>query len=69
MSETEEQEISAIEQGFKQALIGAFIGLYDNTSNQRNWSGAAVIRFRDNLANARAARIAALKVIAEDFNE
>jgi hypothetical protein len=67
MSETELQEISAIEQGFRQALIGAFIGLYDNTSNQRQWSDAAIIRFRDNLANARRARMQALKVIGEDL--
>jgi len=65
--ETEEQEISAIEQGFKQALIGAFNRFYEDTSGDHTkWGDGAVIRFRRNLASARAARSAAIKVIGED---
>ena len=64
--ETEEQEISSIEQGFRQALTGAFIRFYEDTSgDQTKWGDGAVIRFRRNLASARAARSAALKVIGE----
>ena len=65
--ETEEQEISAIEQGFRQALTGAFIRFYEDTSGDHTkWGDGAVIRFRSNLACARRARSAALKVIVED---
>jgi len=68
MSETEEQEISAIEQGFKRALIEAFIVLHFATSDaQSRWNDGAVMRFSKALKSARIARALALKAIAEEL--
>ena len=64
--ETEEQEISSVEQGFRHALITAFLRLYEDTGNQTKWGDAAIIRFGRDLASARAARAAALKVIGDE---
>jgi len=66
--ETEEQEISAIEQGFKQALVNAFNVFYiDSSGDPTKWRDGAVIRFRKSLACARAVRALALKTIAEEI--
>jgi hypothetical protein len=65
--DTDEQEISAIEQGFRQVIISSFIRFCQDTSGdqQTKWGDGAVIRFRRELAGARAARAIALKVIEE----
>lgn len=63
--DTVEQEHSAIEQGFRQALIGAFIRLYEDTGDHSKWGDAAAVRFRSNVATARAARSLALQVIED----
>ena len=66
MSDTEEQEIAAIEAGFKQAVTGAFIRFYEDTDDHTKWGDGAVIRFRTNLLHARFARQQALKVMLEE---
>ena len=66
MSDTEEQEFAAIEAGFKQALIGAFVQFYNDTDEHTKWSDSAVVRFRQHLANARTARSQAPKVMMEE---
>ena len=63
--DTKDREISSVEQGFRQALIGAFIEFYNNTGEHSKWSDAAVMRFKGNLTNARVARALALRVIEE----
>ena len=65
MSDTEEQEIAAIEAGFKQAIIGAFIRYYEDTDATTKWGDGAMVRFKTNLAHVRAAREQALKMIEE----
>jgi len=66
VSDTEEQEISAIEQAFRQVLMEAFTRFcLDTSDDQSKWGDGAVIRFRRKLAGARAARAIALKVIEE----
>lgn len=65
MSDTEEQEIAAVEAGFKQAIIGAFIRLYEDSGDHSKWGDAAAVRFRSNVATARAARSLALRVIED----
>ena len=66
MNETEEQEIAAIEAGFKQAVVAAFIRFYEDTDDHTKWGDGAVIRFRTNIVHARAARTQALKVMMEE---
>lgn len=66
MSDTEEQEIAAIEAGFKQAIIGAFIRFYEDTDDRTKWGDGATARFRANLVHARTARMQALKVMLEE---
>ncbi len=69
MSETEEQEIAAVNVGFKQAITGAFLRLYEDSSDKTPWGDGAVIRFSSNLTCARAARALALKVIEEGLTK
>ena len=64
--DTEEQEIAAIEAGFKQALIGVFIRYFQDTDHQSVWGDGAMTRFKTDLAHARIARAQALKVVTEE---
>ena len=66
MNDTEEQETAAIEAGFKQAIIGAFVEFYNDSDEHTKWSDSAVVRFRKHLVNARTARAQALKVMMEE---
>ena len=63
--DTEEQETAAVEAGFKQAIVGAFIRLYEDSGDHSKWGDAAAVRFRNNVATARAARSLALRVIED----
>jgi len=58
-------EMEAIEEGFKQALIGAFLRYFQDTDDQTKWGDDALGRFEKNLAHARVAREIALKAIKE----
>ena len=56
-------EAAAIEEGFKQVIIAAFLRYHDDTCDNTKWGDKAIIRFRTNLNHARIARENALKAI------